>query len=134
MSVARQHRPGPREPRDERIVLRVGRRFMILMQRDISWIEADGNYVVIHADARSVRARATLGVVREMLGPAFAQVHRSALVNLDHLVELHSEPHGDLLLLLRNGARVRGSRQFRGEVHRFMTRGGPQVAALGRTA
>lgn len=134
MSATRDHRTGRREPRDERIVLRVGRRFMILMQRDISWIEADGNYVVVHAEQRSVRARATLATVSEMLGPAFAQVHRSALVNLDHLVELHSEPHGDLLLVLRNGAQVRGSRQFRSVVHQFMTRGGPQVTALSRTA
>ena len=122
------------ESHDDRIVLRVGRRFVILFLRDISWVEADGNYIIVHANAQSVRTRAPLAAVLETLGPSFAQVHRSAVVNLDHIVELFSEEHGDLLLVLRSGDRVKGSRQYRGQVHRFMTRGLPAVTALSRTA
>jgi two-component system LytT family response regulator len=123
-----------RDGSDERVVLRVGRRFVILPQQDIGWIEADGNYVIVHADGRSVRTRAPISTVIGMLGPSFVQIHRSAVVNLDHLVELHSEEHGDMLLVLRDGSRVRGSRQYRGQVQGFMTRGGPGLVPLGRSA
>lgn len=132
MSARKHSTPGP-EARDERVVLRVGRRFVIMPQRDISWIEADGNYVIVHTGAQSVRTRAPISVVTAMLGPSFAQVHRSAVVNLDHLAELYSEEHGDLLLILRDGTHVRGSRQYRAQVHRFMARG-PAFASLSRTA
>ena len=115
-------------------MLRAGRRYVILPQHDVAWIEADGNYVVVHARTQSVRTRARLYQMLRALGPSFAQVHRSAVVNLDHVVELFSEEHGDLRIVMRDGVVVRGSREYRAGVQRFLRSGQPSPAALERTA
>lgn len=46
----------------------------------------------------------------------FARVHRSCIVNLDFIKELHPASHGDFQVVLKNGAQLTGSRRFRERV------------------
>jgi two-component system LytT family response regulator len=80
---------------------------------DIDWIEAAGHYVTLHAGARSHLLREAIGTLAERLDRAgFARIERSTLVNVDRIQELRPAFHGDLDVILKNGARLRASRRY----------------------
>jgi two-component system LytT family response regulator len=87
---------------------------------DIDWIEAAGNYLVLHGRDRRWLVRETLTRAEERLAPAgFVRIHRSTLVRLDRVCEI-IETGNDHELVLRNGTRLRLSRRFRqGVLARF---------------
>lgn len=58
---------------------------------EVSWIEAASQYCRIHTSERSFLLRRSLVALEESLDPQhFRRVHRSAIVNLDRVVELHT--------------------------------------------
>jgi two-component system LytT family response regulator len=94
-----------------RFAIRDGDRVRFVAARDVEWIEADGNYVVLHAGAQRHRARGVLGRLIEQLDPRiFMRVHRSAIVNVETIREVQPWFGGDYIAVLRSGAKVRVSR------------------------
>ncbi len=84
--------------------------------QDIGWIESADNYVVLHTDAGSPLLRQTLGGLAERLGPAFLRCHRRAAVQVAWIERVIPLDKGDCELVLRGGARVPCSRQYRAAV------------------
>ncbi len=73
----------------------------------ISRIDADGDYAQIHSEDGDFVLRASLAQLEEDWGGAgFARVHRAHLVNLNHAIELRSQPNGTAVIELRDGSRV----------------------------
>ena len=88
----------------------------VVRVQDIQWIETADNYVVLHmADAQPLM-RQTLAGLLNKLGPRFVRCHRRAAVQLDWVAGIEVLDKGDGELILRGGARVPCSRQFRNEV------------------
>jgi two-component system LytT family response regulator len=83
---------------------------------DIGWIESADNYVVLHTPSGSPLLRQTLGGLAGRLGPAFLRCHRRAAVHLAWIERVIPLDKGDCELLLRGGARVPCSRQYRAAV------------------
>jgi two-component system LytT family response regulator len=83
---------------------------------DISWLESADNYVVLHTAAGRPLLRQTLAGLVERLGERFVRCHRRAAVRLDRIASVHPLDKGDAELLLRDGARVPCSRQYRADV------------------
>jgi two-component system LytT family response regulator len=83
---------------------------------DIGWIESADNYVVLHTAGGSPLLRQTLGGLVDRLGPAFLRCHRRAAVQLASIERVVPLEKGDCELLLRSGARVPCSRQYRAAV------------------
>ena len=77
---------------------------------DISHFGAEDDYVRVHARGRSYLINLTLNEVESRLDLArFCRVHRSTIVNLDHVERV--EPHDRRLLLrLRDGTQIIASR------------------------
>jgi len=48
----------------------------------VHYVQADGDYSRVHTYDRSYLCTASLGELEERLGPRFARIHRSHLVNL----------------------------------------------------
>ena len=70
--------------------------------------------------------RETLTELAQRLDPArFFRVHRSAIVNLERVREIHPLFRGDCELVLRDGTRVRLSRTRRREFQRLLRRRRP---------
>jgi two-component system LytT family response regulator len=84
--------------------------------REIGWIESADNYVVLHTPSGSPLLRQTLGGLAERLGPAFLRCHRRAAVQLALVERVVPLDKGDCELVLRGGARVPCSRQYRAAV------------------
>lgn len=76
-------------------------------------IEADGDYATLHANGKTWLVRQRLHDLALQLDPRqFCRVHRSAIVRLDMVAELHSLTNRDALLRLRDGSVVRASRTY----------------------
>ncbi|HLU25222.1 MAG TPA: LytTR family DNA-binding domain-containing protein [Longimicrobiales bacterium] len=102
-----------RAPLRRLLVRRDGALRLIALQ-DVTWIEADGNYVRIHTNGHTFRIRTTLSALEQRLDPdQFARVHRSALVNLDRIAEISPWSYGDYLIRLEDGTRIKLSRYYR---------------------
>ena len=81
---------------------------------DIEWIEAADYNVRIHTAAQTYTTRETLSGLAEQLDPRrFVRVHRSTIVNLDHVREIQPYFHGAYILVLQDGTELRLSRARR---------------------
>jgi len=86
---------------------------IFLSTAEIEWIEACGNYALIHARGARHITRQPMNALQRRLAPAFTRVHRSALVNLQYVVELRVAAHGECDVILRSGKILRVTRRFR---------------------
>jgi two-component system LytT family response regulator len=89
----------------------------IVRSADIQWIETADNYVMLHTAHGAPLLRQTLGALVASLGPGFVRCHRRAAVQLDWIERVVPLDKGDCELLLRGGARVPCSRQYRAALH-----------------
>jgi len=106
--------PSESADRPQRFLVRkLGKEFLVAAS-DVEWLEAQGNYVNLHARGRAYPLRSTMSAIEQLLDPAkFVRVHRSYIVNLDHLAEIEPLDTGDARLKLRDGSAVPCSRTFR---------------------
>jgi two-component system LytT family response regulator len=103
--------------RPERLVVRSDGRALLLRTREIDWVEADDNNVIIYILGRRLRVRETLAHVQQRLASDdFVQVHRSAVVNANRVAEVRASPHGEYVVTLANGSQVRTGRRYRDAV------------------
>jgi two-component system LytT family response regulator len=106
--------PKPPSPFYERVAVKTDGATRILQIVDVDWFETDGNYVRLHVGKSTYLIRSTANRLQEELDPArFARIHRRYLVNLDRVVGLEPWFGGDAVVLLRDGTKLRLSRNFR---------------------
>lgn len=78
---------------------------------EITWIEADGAYVIVHVGSQRHVLRESLAEMLQRLGGArFTRIHRSAVVNLDRVRATRRVREG-LEIELVDGTRVPVSRR-----------------------
>jgi two-component system, LytTR family, response regulator len=103
-----------------RVAVRSADRFLVVEWRDVDWVEAADNYVKLHVGAKTHFLRETLATIEKQLDPArFARIHRSVIVQLDRVAELHPASHGDFDVVLRGGTRLSLTRTWRDRVQRL---------------
>jgi two-component system, LytTR family, response regulator len=109
-----------RSPYAQRFLVRVRDRSVVVNASDIDWIEAADYYVTLHAGGKSYLLREPIAVIVKRLDPErFVRVHRSAVVNIDRVREVHPLFRGDRTLVLADGTHVRLSRGRREEFDRL---------------
>jgi hypothetical protein len=84
----------------------------------VDWVEAAGNYVILHVGSSSHPLRDTMKGIAERLGDAFCRVHRSAIINLARVSGVSPASGGDLLVRLHDGTEIRCSRTMRPDLER----------------
>ena len=106
--------PTPASRWIERLVVRSQDHAWFVRVADIEWIEAADYNVRIHTAAQTYTTRETLSGLAEQLDPRrFVRVHRSTIVNLDHVREIQPYFHGAYILVLQDGTELRLSRARR---------------------
>ena len=86
----------------------------LLQQMCGGGLEAEGDYVRIHAGAEVYLTRQTMNRIEAQLAAArFVRVHRSTIVNVAFIKEIHSLPGGDQAITLRDQTQVTLSRGYR---------------------
>ena len=100
----------------DRLPISENGRILFVKTDEIDWIEADGNYALLHVGPRSHEIRETLSALEQKLNPRdFLRIHRSTIVNVHLIKEIHPWFHGYHLVLLQNGKELRLSR-YQGEI------------------
>ena len=105
----------PTAPLPERFAVRKrgGKEVMIDVD-DIDWIEAAGNYAVLHVGGDRLEIRSSLTKLESELDPKrFVRVHKSHMVNIARVAEVTPWVSGDWRIRLQDGAEVNLSRRYR---------------------
>lgn len=88
---------------------------------DLSSIDAAGNYVRLntHAGQRHL-LRQTLSELERRLDPErFVRIHRSTIVNVEHIREIRPRTHGEALVIMEDGRCLTQSRSYRDSLENF---------------
>jgi two-component system LytT family response regulator len=124
--VMHAQEPGPAvmgAPTTERtrLVLSERGKVVLLQMRDIEFIQADGTHIRIYAAGQCYQRRQSLTDIEKSLDATrFVRVHRSTVVNIEHIAEMHPLFHGDYELILRRGTRLTLSRRYRARLRPFL--------------
>ena len=108
----------------KRLAIKAGGRVTILGVKDIDWIEAEGDYVKIHAGRAWHLLRETMKHLETQFDPArFVRIHRSTIVNVERIKELQPYFRGEYVVILQDGTSLKLSRGYKEHLE----------AALGRS-
>jgi two-component system, LytTR family, response regulator len=105
----------------ERLVIRNGSRITTLAIEDIDWIEAQDYYAEIHASGHTYLVRQSLQKLAASLdADRFVRIHRKTIVNVRRVKELEPMFHGEYVVFLHDGTRLKLSRTFKGHLGRLL--------------
>jgi two-component system, LytTR family, response regulator len=97
-----------------RLVVRSGERTVFVSPEELDWVEAAGNYAILHIGKRTHILRETMnGLEAQLPAEMFCRVSRSAILNLRRVKELQAVSPGDHVAILEDGQRVAISRSLR---------------------
>lgn len=97
-----------------RITVRDRNRVRFVKTSEIDWIEASGNYVVLHSGKENHVVRETLAAFEQQLSPKeFVRVSRSAIVNLDRVQHIEPAFNNEHVVALADGTRLPMTRSLR---------------------
>jgi two-component system, LytTR family, response regulator len=100
-------RPAPRPPFAERLLVPIGAKSVVVPCAEIDWIEAADYYARLHCGGKTYLLRESMASLEARLDPSrFVRIHRSAIVQLDRIVELHPHFKSDQVVVLRGGRRL----------------------------
>src|SRR5215472_13096900 len=90
----------------QRFLTRSGNTTTVVSVSDIEWIEAADYYVCLHASGKRHLLRESIRALETKLDlKKFVRLHRSAIVNLDHVREIHRDAQAEGWVLLSTRAR-----------------------------
>ena len=105
----------------ERLVVRIGSRIVFVRVADVDWIDTDGNYVRVHAGGKSYLLRETLTSMEGRLSPEhFVRIHRSTIVNVNRIREIHPMFKGTYHLRLEDGTELTSTATYRNRIQELI--------------
>lgn len=106
--------PAVEPERPERFLVRkLGREFLVAAG-DVEWLQASGNYVNLRVRSHDYPLRSTIAGIETSLDPSrFVRIHRSYIVNLDHIASIEPLDTGDARVHLKDGTVLPCSRRQR---------------------
>ena len=109
-------------PFADRLAVKTGGRTYFLRTEEIDWIEAADYYVKLHVGGKEHLLRESMNRLEKELDPQrFLRVHRSSIVNLDRVKELHGRGN-DHAVVLHDGTRLTLSRSRREKLNALLHR------------
>lgn len=104
-----------------RFAIRTAGQLLLVRPEEIAWVEAEGNYVRVHARGTSYIMRETMKHMEQRLDPhQFVRIHRGAIVNVDSIERLEPWPHGEYVVWLAGDIRLMASRVYVGRLRSLL--------------
>ena len=95
-----------------RLFVREAGRIVPIPVASIAWLQACDDFVIVHAAGRRYRVNMPLADLEKRLDPLlFVRVHRSHVVNMDHVASWTPYDGSRFQITLRDGATLMASRQ-----------------------
>jgi len=105
----------------DRIAVSVDGSIHFIIAKEIDYIAAAGDSVQAHIGATTHVIRKSMSEVLEVLdAKRFARIHRSTIVNLARVVRVEPYLHGEYILVLLGGAKLKVSRGYRSAVSELL--------------
>ena len=102
-----------------RFVIRSAEEIHFVRVSDVLWLESAGNYIKLHTAGGAHHLRGTIRELEETLDPStFVRVHRSTIISIDAIEKLEPYFHGELVITLKGGTRIRSSRSYSGNLRK----------------
>jgi len=94
-----------------RVALRSAGKISFVNIEDILYVQAAENYVQLHLKVSRHLLHVPIATLEASLDPEmFLRIHRSLIVNVRHVQELETGPHGEFIVVLRGGVKLQSSR------------------------
>lgn len=94
-----------------RLFVRSGRAIIPIAVDDVSWFEADGDYVAVHVGRARHLVHLSLSRLESRLDTSrFVRIHRTSIVNLDRVTAFRTVEKGRVVAELDDGTRLEVSR------------------------
>ena len=104
----------PVPPGQRRLMVRTNDRVLFVRLEEIDWIEAAGNYAILHVGRANHIVRETMSQLESDLPPdLFFRANRSAFVRLPRIKELQPMPGGQHVIVLEDGQKIPMTRPLR---------------------
>lgn len=121
---------------DPRIALQDGRSgtWLIVDRGEIEWIGSDGSArVLVHIGKETYLWRKTLSELQQTLDPrVFLRVHRSYIVNADHIRQVKPLLKGEFAIVLADGTMLDSGRTYRSTIEAFLREREQQLVNAGK--
>lgn len=85
------------------LTVKIGDRILLIKLIDILFIDAEDKYVFLHtADGKKHLTDFTISSLEDKLPEQFIRIHRSTIINVDHIKEIRKGFNGALVFLMNN--------------------------------
>ena len=93
--------------KSNRLVVRVKNEIKIIPIHEVTYFEAEDDYISIHTPSGKYLKKMTMKLLEDAMDPVkFARVHRSFMVNLNQITQIEPYERDSYILKMRDGARV----------------------------
>lgn len=107
-----QPQPPAKKNYPKTIPVKNGRKTTLIAVEKISWISSDGSYLAIHTSDKKYVIIDSLKNIITRLPDNFKRIHRSTIVNINHIKKLNSRGNGDYDVIMETGQTLRLSRNY----------------------
>jgi two-component system LytT family response regulator len=116
--LKRRMRPAPESA--DRIALRTTGRVVLAARSAIFWFSAFGNQVKVRTAGETLLIRDTIKNLESRLdADTFVRIHRSTIVNVDHVREIRPWYTGEYIVVMSDGHELTLSRGYRANLPRL---------------
>ena len=103
-----------------RVALRAAGKITFVNIEDLLYVQAAENYVQLHLKASRHLLHVPIATLESSLDPAmFLRIHRSLIVNVRHIHELETGPHGEYIVVMQGGTRLQSSRSYHEKIKKW---------------
>lgn len=107
----------------DRIPVRSAGRIVFLELSDIRWIESSANYLKFCTADEAILSRGTMMGLEAQLDPErFLRIHRSTIINVEHLKELRPWYTGEYIVIMNGGKELTLARRYRYQLQKLLQR------------
>ena len=104
----------------QRVALRSAGKISFVNIEDILFVQAAENYVQLNLKTSRHLLHVPIATLEGSLDPKdFLRIHRSIIVNVRHVRELETGPHGEYIVVLQGGTKLQSSRSYHEKIKKW---------------
>jgi len=110
LQIEEEHEPEQQIEIIDRVAVKIGQKIHVIIVTDIIYIQAEGDYVMIHtADGRYLKEQTMKYFEQHLPVQKFVRIHRSCIVNVEIISRVELYEKQNYLLVLQNGEKLKTS-------------------------
>ena len=100
-------------PEKHRLKFRSSGKIYFMDTDDIIWIEGFDYYIKVHTQEKFYLVRESLIGIMDQLPPEFIRIHKSTIINQNHLISMEPQSRGNYQIDLKNGKQLVMSKTYK---------------------